>query len=562
MQGCCYVGAVHADEGVQSRLLWEPQVLSEVLFCQPDEPSLGLAVTLDTDQLFWFNFSGSSWVRSVPELPPEPPELEAPELVLKDAEFCKRLLVVLTNNVVSGQQAQARGYGGIVVVVGTVVVTVVIGYCGHGGHCGRGGHRGHYGWVIVVMVGTVVVVVIVVAMVIVVMVGTVVVVVIVVAMVNVVTVVMVVIMVVTVMVTIVFTVVIIAMVAITVIVVMMGQHGHHGHGGHCGYGGSTWSSWPWWSLCGPQGDRFHPRCFLGLILGCKRANLGHFTGRVWRRGTLRPPQSSPPTQAPLCPHPIAGIPVAKLFPLQPPALGQPNTLVCLVENISPPAVDITWRVDDVPVTHGVTHTGYTATNGVTFTRFSYLQVTPSAGTAYSCVVTKPRPNSSAVAYWVAQETADTETLWTALCGAAMALGTVPGSDGHRHGGWWRGGAGKEGDGGHLVPLTTTPYWCWCRLSPFSIKPLLSMAALAALMVASPMADMGLSYTYTPPSKTRFLGTVPQFPRRGMRPQWWLLQWLIEGFNPHGVTSSVPTSPGCRDAAPTSFRGGPGLSVGV
>ncbi|XP_065539716.1 class II histocompatibility antigen, M alpha chain-like [Lathamus discolor] len=205
----------------------EPQVLSEVLFCQPDEPSLGLAVTLDTDQLFWFNFSGSSWARSVPELPPEPPELEAPELVLKDAEFCKRLLVVLTNNVVSGQQAQARG-----------------------------------------------------------------------------------------------------------------------------------------------------------------------------------------------------IPVAKLFPLQPPALGQPNTLVCLVENISPPAVDITWRVDDVPVTHGVTHTGYTATNGVTFTRFSYLQVTPSAGTAYSCVVTSPGLNSSAVAYWVAQETADTETLWTALCGAAMALGTV------------------------------------------------------------------------------------------------------------------------------------------
>ncbi|XP_061216423.1 class II histocompatibility antigen, M alpha chain [Neopsephotus bourkii] len=205
----------------------EPQVLSEVLFCQPDEPSLGLAVTLGTDELFWFNFSGSSWVRRLPELPPElPPELEAPELVLKDAEFCQALLALLTN-ATSEQLAQARG-----------------------------------------------------------------------------------------------------------------------------------------------------------------------------------------------------IPVAKLFPLQPPALGKPNTLVCLVENISPPAVDITWRADGVPVTRGVTHTGYTAIGGVTFTRFSYLRVTPGAGTAYSCVVTSAGLNSSTVAYWVAQEAGDTETLWTALCGAAMALGTV------------------------------------------------------------------------------------------------------------------------------------------
>ncbi|XP_030908514.2 class II histocompatibility antigen, M alpha chain [Melopsittacus undulatus] len=204
----------------------EPQVLSEVLFCQPDEPSLELAVTLGTDQLFWFNFSGSSWIQLSPELPPEPPELEPPELVLKDAEFCQRLLVFLTN-ITSGQLAQARG-----------------------------------------------------------------------------------------------------------------------------------------------------------------------------------------------------IPVAKLFPSQPLALGKPNTLVCLVENISPPAVNITWRADDVPVTNGITHSGYTATDGVTFTRFSYLRVTPSAGTTYSCTVTSPGLNSSTIAYWVAQETEDTETLWMALCGAAMALGTA------------------------------------------------------------------------------------------------------------------------------------------
>ncbi|KAM4643546.1 HLA class II histocompatibility antigen, DM alpha chain isoform 2-T2 [Amazona ochrocephala] len=204
----------------------ETQVLNEVLFCQPDEPLLELTVTLDTDQLFWFNFSGSSWIRRVPELPPWPPELEPPELVRRDATFCQDLLFSLTN-IASGQLAQARG-----------------------------------------------------------------------------------------------------------------------------------------------------------------------------------------------------IPVAKVFPSQPVALDKPNTLVCLVENIFPPAVDITWREDDVPVTHGVTHTHYTPTGDVSFARFSYLRVTPSAGTTYSCVVTSRGLNSSTVAYWVAQETGDTETLWTALCGAAMALGIV------------------------------------------------------------------------------------------------------------------------------------------
>lgn len=205
----------------------EPQhVLSEVLFCQTDEPLWGLTVTLDTDQLFWFNFSGSSWTPRVAELPPWPPELETPEQVLQDAELCKHLHVLLTS-IATGQLPEARG-----------------------------------------------------------------------------------------------------------------------------------------------------------------------------------------------------MPVAKIFPLQPLVLGKPNTLVCLVDNIFPPAVDIAWRVDNVPVTEGVTYTHYTPTDTVTFTRFSYLPVTPTAGATYSCVVTSQGLNSSTVAYWVAQKTGDTETLWTVLCGAAMALGIV------------------------------------------------------------------------------------------------------------------------------------------
>ncbi|XP_014817131.1 PREDICTED: class II histocompatibility antigen, M alpha chain-like, partial [Calidris pugnax] len=119
-----------------------------------------------------------------------------------------------------------------------------------------------------------------------------------------------------------------------------------------------------------------------------------------------------------------GIPVANVFPLQPPALGEANTLVCMVENIFPPAVAISWQLGGVPVTQGVTHTHYTPTADLAFLRFSYLPVTPAAGDIYSCVVTREGDNASVVAYWVPQNPVPSEELETALCGAAMALGIL------------------------------------------------------------------------------------------------------------------------------------------
>ncbi|NWW97885.1 DMA protein, partial [Caloenas nicobarica] len=121
-----------------------------------------------------------------------------------------------------------------------------------------------------------------------------------------------------------------------------------------------------------------------------------------------------------------GVPVAAVFPQHPPVLGEPNTLVCLVENIFPPAVDISWRLDGVPVTRGATHTHYTPTADLAFVRFSYLPVTPAAGDVYSCVVTREGDNSSIIAYWVPQDPVAAEELETALCGAAMALGLLLG----------------------------------------------------------------------------------------------------------------------------------------
>ncbi|NXI67743.1 DMA protein, partial [Anseranas semipalmata] len=119
-----------------------------------------------------------------------------------------------------------------------------------------------------------------------------------------------------------------------------------------------------------------------------------------------------------------GIPVADVFPMQPLELGRPNTLVCMVGNVFPPAVTVGWQRDGVPVTEGVTHTTYTPTDDLGFVRFSYLAMTPRAGEVYTCAVTRERDNTSVLAYWVPQNPVASDVLATALCGAAMALGIL------------------------------------------------------------------------------------------------------------------------------------------
>lgn len=91
--------------------------------------------------------------------------------------------------------------------------------------------------------------------------------------------------------------------------------------------------------------------------------------------------------------------MADVFPVAPLTLGEATTLVCRVENIFPPDVEVTWQLGGVPVTRGVTHTHYTPTGDLAFTRFSYLRVTPAAGDVVTCIVTRQEDNSTTVAFW-------------------------------------------------------------------------------------------------------------------------------------------------------------------
>ncbi|NXC47857.1 DMA protein, partial [Penelope pileata] len=214
------LGSVSADPAVHT--------LAEVLFCQPDKPSLGLTLAFDAEQLFWFNFPSSKWLPGLPDGPAWPEAIETPDELLQDASLCKDLLELLTQ-----------------------IAT----------------------------------------------------------------------------------------------------------------------------------------------------------------GPLPIPEAK-------------GIPVADVFLLQPLQLGHPNTLVCMVGNVFPPAITISWQRDGVPVTEGVTDVTYTPTEDLGFMRFSYLAVTPRTGDIYACIVTRERDNVSVLAYWVPQNPAPSDVLGTAVCGAVMALGTL------------------------------------------------------------------------------------------------------------------------------------------
>uniref|UniRef100_A0A8B9SIE6 Ig-like domain-containing protein n=1 Tax=Anas platyrhynchos TaxID=8839 RepID=A0A8B9SIE6_ANAPL len=164
-----------------------------------------------------------------------------------------------------------------------------------------------------------------------------------------------------------------------------------------------------------------------------------------------------PTGATPC---AAGIPVANVFLKRPLEFGRPNTLVCMVGNIFPPAVTIGWQRDGVPITDGVTDTTYTPIEDLGFMRFSYLEVTPRAGDVYSCTVTRERDNTSVLAYWVPQDPVPSDVLATALCGAAMALGILLALVGlallvatyrHRHGTWGQTDSGGDSDLGDTSP---------------------------------------------------------------------------------------------------------------
>lgn len=67
-------------------------------------------------------------------------------------------------------------------------------------------------------------------------------------------------------------------------------------------------------------------------------------------------------------------------------LGQPNVLICIVEDIFPPVVSITWLRNGQTVTEGVVQTSFYSQPDHLFRKFHYLTFVPSADDVYDCQV--------------------------------------------------------------------------------------------------------------------------------------------------------------------------------
>uniref|UniRef100_A0A8D0PXE0 Ig-like domain-containing protein n=1 Tax=Sus scrofa TaxID=9823 RepID=A0A8D0PXE0_PIG len=80
------------------------------------------------------------------------------------------------------------------------------------------------------------------------------------------------------------------------------------------------------------------------------------------------------------------VPEVTVFPKSPVMLGQPNTLICHVDNIFPPVINITWLKNGHSVTEGFSETSFLSKNDHSFLKISYLTFLPSDDDFYDCKV--------------------------------------------------------------------------------------------------------------------------------------------------------------------------------
>uniref|UniRef100_A0A8C4L0L7 Ig-like domain-containing protein n=1 Tax=Equus asinus asinus TaxID=83772 RepID=A0A8C4L0L7_EQUAS len=80
------------------------------------------------------------------------------------------------------------------------------------------------------------------------------------------------------------------------------------------------------------------------------------------------------------------VPEVTVFPKSPMMLGQPNILICLVDNIFPPVINVTWLRNGHSATEGVSETSFLPKSDHSFFKISYFTFLPSANNIYDCKV--------------------------------------------------------------------------------------------------------------------------------------------------------------------------------
>ncbi|PNI76804.1 HLA-DOA isoform 3 [Pan troglodytes] len=85
-------------------------------------------------------------------------------------------------------------------------------------------------------------------------------------------------------------------------------------------------------------------------------------------------------------------------------LGQPNILICIVDNIFPPVINITWLRNGQTVTEGVAQTSFYSQPDHLFRKFHYLPFVPSAEDVYDCQVEHWGLDAPLLRHWGAYST--------------------------------------------------------------------------------------------------------------------------------------------------------------
>uniref|UniRef100_A0A8C5YC08 Ig-like domain-containing protein n=1 Tax=Microcebus murinus TaxID=30608 RepID=A0A8C5YC08_MICMU len=106
------------------------------------------------------------------------------------------------------------------------------------------------------------------------------------------------------------------------------------------------------------------------------------------------------------------VPEVTVFSKSPVMLGQPNTLICLVDNIFPPVINITWLGNGHPVTEGVSETSFISKSDHSFLKISYLTFLPSADDIYDCKVEHWGLDEPLLKHWGMLRSATLGTFWS------------------------------------------------------------------------------------------------------------------------------------------------------
>ncbi|XP_004424360.1 PREDICTED: HLA class II histocompatibility antigen, DQ alpha 2 chain-like [Ceratotherium simum simum] len=119
------------------------------------------------------------------------------------------------------------------------------------------------------------------------------------------------------------------------------------------------------------------------------------------------------------------VPEVTVFPKSPVMLGQPNTLICFVDNIFPPVINVTWLRNGHSVTEGVSETSFLPKNDHSFFKMNYLTFLPSADDIYDCKVEHWGLDEPLLKHWEPEiPTPMSELTETVVCALGLAVGLV------------------------------------------------------------------------------------------------------------------------------------------